>query len=117
MQDFNFGKRFSELMEIKKISNTELTEIANISKNNVGNYKNGQIPNATILYKLSQILGTTMEYLLTGKDSTELSEQETELLEKWRKTNDKGRESIMSVADAMALTQPRHEPLSTSQTG
>lgn len=47
----------------------------------VGNYKNGQIPNATILYNISQLLGTTVEYLLTGKNSDEtITEEEKQII-------------------------------------
>ena len=66
-----FGKRLTECMQINGYTNAKLTEKLNVSKNAVGNYKNGQIPNATILYNISQLLGTTVEYLLTGKNSDE----------------------------------------------
>ena len=68
-----FGKRFSDILEKSGISNTKLTELAEISKNNIGNYKNGQIPNATTLYKLSQILGVSMEYMIAGKEAEDLT--------------------------------------------
>ena len=47
MTDIEFGKRFSELLTLRNITNTKLTELAGVSKNNIGNYKNGQIPNTT----------------------------------------------------------------------
>ena len=43
-----FGKRLTECMQINGYTNAKLTEKLNVSKNAVGNYKNGQIPNATI---------------------------------------------------------------------
>ena len=67
MIDPEFRKRFTEIIEKSGISNAKLTELAEIYKNNVSNYKNGQIPNATTLYKLSQILGKSMEYIIAGK--------------------------------------------------
>ena len=71
-----FGKRLTECMQINGYTNAKLTEKLNVSKNAVGNYKNGQIPNATILYNISQLLGTTVEYLLTGKNSDETITEE-----------------------------------------
>lgn len=100
MIDTDFGKRFSSLMEQMGISYTKLTEQAEISKNNVGNYKNGQIPNATILYRLSQIFGVSMEYLLTGKESANLSAEEQKLVDCYRKADDRGKRSIMRTAES-----------------
>ena len=78
-----FGKRLTECMQINGYTNAKLTEKLNVSKNAVGNYKNGQIPNATILYNISQLLGTTVEYLLTGKNSDEtITEEEKQSLVK-----------------------------------
>lgn len=86
----NFGKRVSLCMKDKGYTNKELTERLSLSKNAIGNYINNQIPNAKILYSLSQEFGVTMEFLLTGESkikSTEkqLSENERELLENFAK--------------------------------
>ena len=71
-----------------------------VSKNAVGNYKNGQIPNAIILYKISQILGTTVEYLLTGKDDTEnLTEKEKEILIAYRQADPAEQSIIRKILD------------------
>ena len=40
MLDKEFGNRFTKILENSKITNTEVTKLANISKNNIGNYKN-----------------------------------------------------------------------------
>ena len=98
MIDVDFGKRFSCLMEKSGISYTKLTELAEISKNNVGNYKNGQIPNATILYRLSQIFGVSMEYLLAGKEAADLTPEEQELVDCYRQSNDQGKRAILGQA-------------------
>lgn len=89
-----FGQRLENCMKQAKISNTELTRRLNISKNAVGNYKNNQIPNAAILYNISQILGTTMEYLLTGKDISELTNEEKKIMQAYRKASKDSREIV-----------------------
>ncbi|MCM1144599.1 MAG: helix-turn-helix domain-containing protein [Blautia sp.] len=99
MTDAGFGKRLSEIMERKNITNAELTKLADISKNNIGNYKNGQIPHAETLYRLSQILGTSMEYLLSGKETTFLTSEERKLIELYRNTNEIGQPLIMKHAE------------------
>ena len=106
MQEIDFGKRFTNLMIKKKISNNYITEQAVISKNNVGNYKNGQIPNATILYKLSQIFGVTMEYLLIGKESEDLTEEEQQLVDTFRGCSSTGKLLIREHAESIRKTLP-----------
>lgn len=105
MLDVEFGKRFEMLMKSANISNAEITEKAELSKNNVGNYKNGQIPNAQILYRLSQIFGVTMEYLLTGKEAAELSPEEQEIVDCYRATNDQGKRTILTIARSQKQEQ------------
>ena len=106
MDNKEFGKRLEELMNKKKITNATITEQAGISKNNIGNYKNGQIPNATILYKISQILGTTMEYLLTGKEDQEWTREERELIEYYRSMNETGKRLLRNDAAGLAKDNP-----------
>lgn len=103
MIDVDFGKRFSCLMEKTGISYTKLTELAEISKNNVGNYKNGQIPNATILYKLSQIFGVSMEYLLAGKEAADLTPEEQQLVDCYRRADERGKRTILRTAESESM--------------
>ena len=96
MIDPEFGKRFTEIIEKSGISNAKLTELAEISKNNISNYKNGQIPNATTLYKLSQ----SMEYIIAGKEPEELTPEEQQLIDYYRKADDRGKRSILRTAES-----------------
>lgn len=121
MTDIEFGKRFSELLTLRNITNTKLTELAGVSKNNIGNYKNGQIPNASILYKLSQLLGVSMEYLIAGKEATNLTPEEQKLVEYYRIADDKSKSMIMTLAAAGAEQENKEiteqENSSTSKIG
>ena len=83
----NFGKRLDECIKKSNLTNTQITKILGLSKNAIGNYKNNQIPNATILYNLSQLIGTSVEYLMSGitrDESTSLSPKEWELIRAYR---------------------------------
>lgn len=122
MIDKEFGIRFTKILENSKITNTEVTKLAQISKNNIGNYKNGQIPNATTLYKLSQIFGISMEYLLVGKNPENLTLDEKRLIELYRNTNATGQPLTMKHAEDIQhalprLDQPKEQELSNSQIG
>jgi len=109
MEDKSFGTRFTELMESRKISNKQLTELAEVSKNNVGNYQKGQIPNATILYRLSQIFGVSMEFLLTGKDARDLTPEEQLLVDHYRHADDRAQESILQYAESESARHPKSD--------
>ena len=109
-----FGKRLTECMQIKGYTNAKLTEKLNVSKNAVGNYKNGQIPNATILYNISQLLGTTVEYLLTGKNSDEtITEEEKQIINAYRNATSAEQEIIKKILDI----KTEQEKLSNSKIG
>jgi len=117
MNDPEFGKRFTELMEKRNIKYMKLTELAKISKNNITNYKNGQIPNATILYRLSQILGTSMEYMITGKEKEELTPEEQQLIDYYRNTNNIGQQSTLNMAKTNSELMPAELRSSISEIG
>lgn len=109
-----FGKRLTECMQINGYTNAKLTEKLNVSKNAVGNYKNGQIPNATILYNISQLLGTTVEYLLTGKNFDEtITEEEKQIINAYRNATSAEQEIIKKILDI----KTEQEKLSNSKIG
>ena len=95
-----FGLRLENCMKNKQVSNSEITKALDLNKNAIGNYKNGQIPNATILYELSNFLGISMEYLLAGKEAGELTTEEQKLVDCYRRADDRGKRSIMRTAES-----------------
>jgi transcriptional regulator with XRE-family HTH domain len=70
MNEFNsseFGNRLKLSLKKSNINQKDLAEKINVSKTSINNYANGRVPEAQILYKISKICGTTMEYLLCGE--------------------------------------------------
>lgn len=114
-----FGKRLEECMKKANITNTEITKALNLNKNAIGNYKNGQIPNATILYEISNFLRISMDYLLTGKEAPDLTPDEQKLMNLYRNTNDIGQPLIIKHAEdtQAALPRTKSEILSNSKIG
>ena len=80
MIDPEFGKRFTEIIEKSGISNAKLTELAEISKN--------------------KILGKSMEYIIAGKEPEELTPEEQQLIDYYRKADDRGKRSILRTAES-----------------
>ena len=96
-----FGKRLEKYLAERKITNKQISTDLNLNKNAIGNYKNGQIPNAIILYHLSKYLGISIEYLLTGKScSSELSSDEQQLVDFYRAADSRGKRTILRTAES-----------------
>lgn len=106
IDNFAFGKRLENCMKNANISNVEITRALELNKNAIGNYKNGQIPNATILYKISNFLGISMEYLLAGKESGELTPEEQKLVDTFRSCSSVGQSIIQEQAEAIRQKLP-----------
>ncbi len=112
--NIEFGKRFTEIVENSRFKSTELVKMAQISKNSISECKKGHVPTAETLCKLSQLLGTTCEYLLTGKEPGELTNEEQKIVDCYRKANQEGRRTIMHIAE-MASAQSANNDEETAQ--
>lgn len=61
----NLADKLKRLRKNQKISQAQLSELLNISQNQVSKYEKGRdVPSVQILFKLSQIFNITIEYLL-----------------------------------------------------
>lgn len=92
----DIGKRIGEQMNRLDLKQVDLCRITGLSKNAISNYINGnRVPDTLAVYKLSQALKTSIEWILIGGedsdfssvDSTKeliLSEEEKEIIYKVR---------------------------------
>ena len=69
----SFKDNLRETIEFCGIEQKELAQKANISLRNIENYlrENASIPSADKAVQIAQVLGVTVEYLVTGKKLTE----------------------------------------------
>lgn len=114
-----FGERVSLCMKKCGYTNKMLTDELELSKNAVGNYINNQIPNAKILYHLSQKFGVTVEYLLTGEQlNNNLKPNEKKILEYFSELPEDIQEEYISELKGAAKTYKHLTgKSSTSKTG
>lgn len=82
-----FYDNFIKLCAKREIKPTPLVTSMGLSSSNVSQWRDGSIPRADVLLKLSDYLGVSMRYLLTGEeekpagqDASELNEQKIELM-------------------------------------
>lgn len=111
-----FAIRLEECMKKANITNKEITEALNLNKNAIGNCKKGQVPYAETLLDISNYLGTTIEYLLTGKTATALTKEENYLIELYRNTNEIGQPLTMKHAEDVQKALPRNAASPESST-
>lgn len=69
----NVLDRIRKILGEKDMSISELERLSNISRGTVGKWDK-VIPSADKLQRVAQTLGTSMDYLLTGKEPQENSE-------------------------------------------
>lgn len=95
------GQRLRAARHEQKLSLSDLSSRTNsLSKSRISNYEQGiRRMGLEEAHELSVALGTvTPTYLLCLDDQDPLSQQERELLEYFRKTDDRGKETILKIA-------------------
>jgi transcriptional regulator with XRE-family HTH domain len=67
----SFRENLREAIDYCGLEQKELADKANTSLRNIQNYlrENGSIPSADKAVQIAQVLGVTVEYLVTGTDS------------------------------------------------
>ncbi|MCL2410932.1 MAG: helix-turn-helix domain-containing protein [Treponema sp.] len=78
----NFRENLREAIDFSGLGQKELAYKANISLRNIENYlrKNASIPSADKAVQIAQVLGVTVEYLVTGTNSPQEIEDEVQQL-------------------------------------
>jgi transcriptional regulator with XRE-family HTH domain len=91
--------RIGRKKEKRGLKRAELYKI--VPSGTLSNWKNqGQGPNAYTLYKVSVFLGVSVDYLLTGKDSSGLTGEERQLLVSFRLLGSQDdKDEIMGIID------------------
>lgn len=64
-----FWDRIQFLLDKKGMTAVALSQSVGLSQGATTNYKNGGFPKADIAVKIAQLLGVSVEYLVTGTDS------------------------------------------------
>ena len=110
---FTIGQRIKKLREAKGLSLAALAEITGLKKSGLSSYENDKYePSAKATIALSEALEVTTDYILTGKESTEvqiskpqpnasivLSSTELDLIMKYRQLDYRDREDAKENID------------------
>lgn len=106
------AKRIRRLREEAGLSQGDLAKVLGVSRIAVTKYENGGSRPVRRLEKIAAILGTTTDYLLTGKDNNGepfpvaleevLMPDELKLLRTYRQLDERGRNVIAATVDALS---------------
>lgn len=110
-----------EKLKQKNINQRELAEILEIKEATVSAWKRGYYPQVQTLIKMCKILEVSADELLeleTKPDQPdEITQDEKKLLEHYRKSNEQGKISIMSLAELQSSLNSPNETLSNLNVG
>ena len=100
-----FIERLEKRLKFRNVSKSELAEKIGIRRPTISEWKkNGSIPAADICLKIAEYLGTTVEYLVTGKEkepgSAALTAEEEEVLNVWEDLNDFQKNTIKTLLES-----------------
>ena len=105
-----FTDRLEEILKLRKISKRDFLEKIEMNKNQIQRWKKGEsLPKRAVINEIAALLDVDPEYLTGESDiikkdvPIEYTEQETELIDIFRSTTEKGRlkmiAAIMQIAE------------------
>lgn len=106
----NEVERVKEICKKRKIPISRLEKSCGFSNGYIRGLKEGKMPSDR-LYSAALFLGVSMEYLLTGSETSAdpLSDDEQEMLSLFRSLSSDGRSELLSYARYKASTQESAE--------
>lgn len=100
-----FYKIFTKLCNDRGLSPTETLKKMDLSTSKLTAWKNGSIPNGTILLLISEFFSVSVDYLLTGKEKKspmqELSTDEQRLLHMYSLLSDMEKGEVLGELKAI----------------
>jgi len=90
-------ERIKRLCNENGLNIKKLEENVKLSNGQISKWKT-QAPRADMIIKIANYFNVSIEYLLTGKENN-LSEKETKLVKYYKESDERGKESIIHVAE------------------
>lgn len=97
-----FFENVKKLCKEKGLTIESVANKAGLTIDSYNSYKRHEnLPRADIATKIADILGTTVEYLVTGEEKKELTVEEANFIYKMRSLPEKDRNTILSLLDLL----------------
>lgn len=112
----SINERFFKTLEEKGIKASEIAKSLNVNNSIISAWKTrGTNPPIEYTVQICKLLGISIEYYITGKDSNELSDEEQELLNFYRQLPEK--EQLRELGRLEARAEMFKGKLSESKIG
>ena len=99
----NFWNNFERECKNKNIKPSQIGKILNIAPSSINGWKNGSPPNSDRLLAIADYFGVSTDYLLGRYQICPgLTEDQRELLENYKKSDDYGKQQIRTLAKSEA---------------
>lgn len=111
-------ERILELTNKMSMTGKELGIKLGLKKSPLTDWKNKKSsPTLEQFVKMCEIFAVSPEYLLTGKEAAELTPEEQQLVDLYRRSNVTGKKLILNNAKSTSEALPAELELSASQIG
>jgi len=108
-------ERIEQLAKEKGLNNRKLEQLTGVSNGQISKWdKNLSFSN---IEKIAKFLNVSIDWLITGKESEELTAEEQKLINLYRTTDNRGKKNIMRTAEAEADNGEQTDQISTSKIG
>ncbi|GHV91944.1 transcriptional regulator [Spirochaetia bacterium] len=95
-----FGENLKSELAYRDMLVKELSALSGLSRHTIDNYLNvrGHIPTAENAVKIAQVLGVSVEYLVTGQEKSPLSSEIDALVQTVRQLDENDRKMVYGIA-------------------
>lgn len=112
------NERLFSIIEQKSIKSTDLCKYLNINSSVLSTWKKrGTSPSAENIIGICEFLNITPEFLLTGKESDNLSKDELEIIKLYRECDNTGKTAVKGLLKTLSKPEESEGKLSNSRIG
>jgi len=106
------------LLNRKEMSQKWLADVSMVGKTAINSgISRKSSPSADNAFRIAQALGTSIEYLITGKDPAGLRQDEREILNAFNNLNGEGKRAAIGAVTGLAVAFPLDQAGALSGTG
>lgn len=100
------SSRIDNLLTQKQLTRAELARAIDIPVTTIKSWIRGSVPSAEAAYKISQYLGVTVEWLVTGEEKNDcqkidISEEERALIDIFRHLDERDKNAVITLAKSL----------------
>lgn len=100
----------------KGLNIKQLEQLSGLANGQIGKWAT-QNASFDKLASVAKYLNTSTDWLITGKDTDNLTDEERNLIEMYRNCNAVGKKDIQDFAEMIQYKKPQNEGVSTSKIG